>query len=150
MNIHEKSLFYLLSFQLIFTDFTSIIPSISGLIAGIIWNSSKKLQKAASDNFIIKSLEPLFLYSNSSSRRGRSNIVHPNDDLRNHISNDIFGNPRNTSRSSQPNPIPRPEIVINEDHVTSLMDLGFTREQCVEALRVSDNDADRAAGYLFG
>jgi uncharacterized UBP type Zn finger protein len=41
------------------------------------------------------------------------------------------------------------EIPISEENVANLMDLGFPRDQVVEALRVSNNDPDRAAGFLF-
>ena len=51
-----------------------------------------------------------------------------------------------TSSSSQPST----PVEVSEENITTLMGMGFDRESVIRALRVSGNDANRAAAVLLG
>lgn len=42
-----------------------------------------------------------------------------------------------------------PNVEVSETNINSLLMLGFTREQCITALRTCNNDVDRAANLLL-
>lgn len=39
--------------------------------------------------------------------------------------------------------------MVNEDAVTMVMGMGFTREQAIKALKATDNNLERAADWIF-
>lgn len=49
-----------------------------------------------------------------------------------------------------PDTTPIPNVEVSETNINSLLMLGFTREQCITALRTCNNDVDRAANLLLG
>jgi DNA damage-inducible protein 1 len=42
------------------------------------------------------------------------------------------------------------QFQVNQQHLKTLMEMGFPKEECEKALRASNNNIDAAAGYLFG
>lgn len=47
------------------------------------------------------------------------------------------------------NNVNRPQVVLNEESITQLMDMGFGREEAINALTMSRNDVGGAAAMLL-
>lgn len=58
--------------------------------------------------------------------------------------------PASTRNNSNTNNQPPVDIYISEEHIVSLVGMGFERDQAVNALRISGNDPNRAAMVLLG
>lgn len=58
------------------------------------------------------------------------------------------GRSSNSTSANQP-PLMAPQAPVSEESVKSLVEMGFSREQAIEALRVCNGNPDMASDYLL-
>lgn len=200
IDISNKTIMYILGLQLMFINgWSSVIPSLSGLIAGFLYcfpftNSKRNpLQNFRLPKFLCRMgnfFRPLLVDGGSTSGHGRqsnqnyrgSNISSTGNSSSVRMNNDPFNNARfrhNTNGNTNTNTAERlidsgysrgglfpgfgggerrmmgglgngmPNIPPSEENISTLMNLGFERADCIRALEQSGNNVDAAANRLL-
>lgn len=139
IQISDKSFTYLFCLQLLFNNFpSSFLNGIIGLISGIIYvyepsGLSKFVLPKSLANFCKKYIEGFIVtpYDPSNLTSRRNEMVQRRFRRLN----------RGENVNQQQN--------LSDENINALMEMGFTRDQSIEALTNSNNDLNEAINYLI-
>ena len=125
----------LLQFSLL-SGISSIIPTITGMIAGITIFNIKPICEWRIPTFICKIVESyiLPLLQSSKAKVAESTNTNPLDSRQDSVYQGQSSNG---------------DAIASEEDIVLLESMGFQREMIIEALRVSANDVNRAIAFLL-
>eukprot|EP00300_Choanocystis_sp_HF-7_P014900 c18874_g1_i1.p1 GENE.c18874_g1_i1~~c18874_g1_i1.p1 ORF type:complete len:230 (+),score=33.84 c18874_g1_i1:320-1009(+) len=160
LHLSSKAFMYLAGVQLMLhSPMRSLVSATSGVIAGLLYHSNflyiaslqmPEFMATASNATVRRLLDSAdgdeghvrrFWAEREEANRPETHGQGYTDQL---IGGDFRANPAVRRRA----PRPQPAVVANEEHVAVLTQLGFDREQVIQALRRTNNDLGAASNLL--
>jgi len=138
LPFNDKSIYYFLGFELLLSYFPySLISSLCGFLFGLLYQDEQFYLSSIKFPSPIIDLCRKFIKPYMGIIESPVQINYANDVNQNNLP------PHDNNLIQQRN-------AISEDNILALVNMGFTREEAIDALRINENVLDHAITYLIG